>query len=361
MLPGPLAQIAVSPAQITIEAGKSAPLAVETTDRYGNVLTPSQLRWETEGDVGSVSYDNLFTATTRAREYPASLRAVARLGDDMVFSQPVDVTVTPGPVASVRATGPTGPLNIGDTARLSVVAADAYGNVVDADSTRWSADGTDGDVLQDGLYVAGSDAGTFDIVAAVTAGAVSRRDGLTVTILPDKLTQLELSPSSIEIAAGESMQLRVSPTDAHGNAIDNVVATWSTLSPGAIASQSGRLTASTIAGSYGPTLEVTVSHDGSTISATADVIVVPGPLHQVVVAPKAIEIGRGVSQQFVAVAGGQVRQSHPRRGDHLVQRRGRQYQRIRHLHGGRGGGESTRAPSPSPPARTGRRWKRTHP
>ena len=303
VLAGPLAKVSVSPAEITIEAGMDTSLAVEATDRYGNVIVPHELRWHTEGNVGVVSYDNIFTATTKAGKYPASLRAVARLSDEIVSSQSVDVTVTPGPVASVRAFGPNDPLSIGDTARLSAVAVDVYGNVVDADGTRWSTDSTGENLSQDGLYVAGKEAGSFDIVATVTAGDRSARHRLTVTVAPDQLARLELDPASIEIAAGDSIQLTLRPTDDHGNIIDNVDVSWSTISPGATVSPSGRLRASTIVGSYGPTLEVTVSHEGRNVSTTAEVTVVPAPLDQVIVAPQSIEIGRGVSQRFVAVAG----------------------------------------------------------
>lgn len=303
VLPGPLAEVSVSPSEITIEAGTHLPLKVETKDRHGNELVPDELRWDTDGKVGAITYDSIFTATTRAGRYPSSVRAVARIGSNTVSSQPVDVSVIPGPIVSARAFGPEDPLNIGNVARLLVVAVDAYGNVVETDATRWSTDGAENDISQDGRYVAGTEAGSFDILATVTAGESSARNEVTVTIVPDELAQIELNPTFIEIQAGESMQLTIQPTDTHGNIIDDVDVSWSTVSPGATVSPSGRLRASTIAGSYGPTIEVTVSHEGRSVSTTAEVTVVPGPLHQVIVAPQAIEIGRGVSQRFVAMAG----------------------------------------------------------
>jgi hypothetical protein len=107
----------------------------------------------------------------------------------------------------------------------------------------------------------------------------------------------------VRVSAGASQQLIATPMDAHGNVLSGGTVSWRSTSAGASVTSAGRLTAATLVGAYGPSAEATAVHIGVSAQATVNVIVVPAELTQVVLGPTAVELGRGMTQQFVVAAG----------------------------------------------------------
>ena len=301
VVPGPLHDLSVVPARVTVQAGGQVSLSLGATDQYGNPVEPSEIRWEVAQRVGSVDFNFVFTATTGAGEYPASLKAVARRGDAVAF-RTVDVVVSPGPIATLEIAGPSSPLVVGGEALFSATAADAHGNPLPADTVQLTSTGSQNEVSLDGRYVAGTLAGDFEVVATIKAGEETITTTHPVTILAGPLAASQLEPANITIEAGASIQLRATPTDSHGNPVSGVRVSWSSISKGTVDVDSGKITASTLTGTYGPTVQVTVSQGNTSILATADMTVVPGPLHQVRIAPTSVELGTATGQRFVAAA-----------------------------------------------------------
>ncbi|MCH7606407.1 MAG: trypsin-like peptidase domain-containing protein [Chloroflexi bacterium] len=87
--------------------------------------------------------------------------------------------------------------------------------------------------------------------------------------------------------------------DQAGTAVGEAQVTWSILDSnvGSL-SGSGLFTAGEVAGNFKDSLEVQATEGG--LTATASITIVPGPLNQVGIAPESLEIGMGMTQQFVA-------------------------------------------------------------
>jgi PKD repeat protein len=91
--PGPPARIELPP--ITLAAGESRKLNPVLIDAYGNQIGTASARWTvTDGNVGSITSDGVFTAGYVAGVYPNSLLATVR-GNETSLTTATSVTVTP--------------------------------------------------------------------------------------------------------------------------------------------------------------------------------------------------------------------------------------------------------------------------
>ncbi len=110
----------------------------------------------------------------------------------------------------------------------------------------------------------------------------------------------------IEVAAGETQQLEVIATDQHGKRLSEVGVAWmmTDKSVGSV-TRAGIFTAGEVAGTFSDAVEVEVRQGhvkGDIVhTAIASVIITPGLLEQVVIAPNPAELGLEMTQQFVAV------------------------------------------------------------
>ncbi len=302
IVPDPLAEVSIAPEEISAPTGSDVQLTALAADRYGNALTPSHLMWETASGVGSINFDGLLSVTTVAGKYPASVQAVAWL-DGVVVSGSVDVTVTPGLIGSLDIRGIDGPLRIGQTVPLSLAGFDSFGNEIAFEDAVWSTTGANAVDPETGVLRVGSEAGTFVLEARLPSGEAEVVETLTYRVLPGPLANVNISSPALVVEAGESLQLTALATDEHGNVLSGFDTIWDSPTSGADVDQSGLLTAGKVAGAYDLAVRVDVSLDGVTAEATADVVVTPAPLAQVAWAPKAVTVGIGQRQRFVAVAG----------------------------------------------------------
>ena len=109
-----------------------------------------------------------------------------------------------------------------------------------------------------------------------------------------------ISISPVEFAAGSTEQLQAIFEDTQGNAIEEAKVTWSVLDSNAGSiNASGLFTAGEVAGSFEDAVRGQATQ--GQLAATAAVTILPGPLEQVVMAPDRVEIGMGMTQQYVAV------------------------------------------------------------
>ena len=106
----------------------------------------------------------------------------------------------------------------------------------------------------------------------------------------------------IEVAAGETQQLKVIATDEHGNQLSEFDAVWKmTDEEAGSITETGLFTAGAVVRSFADAVEVKVTKGDLIRTAIAPIIVTPGPLEQVVIAPNPAEIGIEMTQQFVAL------------------------------------------------------------
>ncbi len=195
-------------------------------------------------------------------------------------------------------------LNIREDQRFEAEAVDAYGNAIVDAAITWNTDAGTSTIDGEGLLTAGVRAGTFPQGVTVTAelDGFAAEATASVTVNPDLLDIITLTPPSVRIAAGESSQLEAVAKDKFGNVVQPTGMSWTVAdgNAGSI-SEAGLLTAAEIAGSFGRIIGLKASEGPKTRSAQAFMTITPHLLDRVVPAPVSASLGIGMTQQFVAV------------------------------------------------------------
>jgi PKD repeat protein len=213
-----------------------------------------------------------------------------------------NILVTHGTLSQVNIIPEKVVLNIGDTQAFTSQAFDDYGNRIPEALFSW-LQGNAGTVTSGGIFTAGTIAGNFTdgVYGVAELNGISVNKPPLVVIKPDPLYAATLD--TLSIAAGESKQLLVVGKDKYGNKLTDLETTWSIEDPQAgTITQDGLFTASRQAVSYNHAIKVIVKQSDKTIEATAKVNIIPGTLSQLGIAPAQINLGQGMTQQFV-VAG----------------------------------------------------------
>jgi hypothetical protein len=156
------------------------------------------------------------------------------------------VEITPAPdseaVQAVVLTPAVDTLVPGGTATFTAVGRLADGTAASVDVT-YSATG--GTISASGLYAAGSQTGTYRVIA--TAAAVDLADTARITIVPPTLQDVVLTPSSASLAPGGTQQFAASGVFSDGTT-EPVSVTFN--AAGGTITASGLYTAGSAAGSY---------------------------------------------------------------------------------------------------------------
>jgi hypothetical protein len=92
-----------------------------------------------------------------------------------------DNSTSPRALATITISPSSASVAAGGTQQFTAVGKDADGNVVSIDPT-WSVSGGAGSIDGNGLFTAGSTAGTFDNAVTATSGGISGSASVTVTI-----------------------------------------------------------------------------------------------------------------------------------------------------------------------------------
>ena len=147
--------------------------------------------------------------------------------------------------------------------------------------------------------------GTYTVtLVAVKQGKIEVTNGssITITVGPGTLERVTM-PQTIEISAGATQQLAADIADRFDNQVTEVAVSWSVTNAEVVSiTQTGLLAASKVVGTFDDIVNVEVTQDGLVRAATASVIIKPGPIDQLVVDLDSIEIGMGITHQFIAVA-----------------------------------------------------------
>jgi hypothetical protein len=134
------------------------------------------------------------------------------------------------------------------------------------------------------------------IVAAVSVGLFSTACDVHGVSGPGTLATLQITPNPQTLAINATQQFTVVGKDFSG-AVVSVTPAWTVAAAGGAISASGLFTAGTVPGTFANT--ITASSNGKT--ATATVIVTPGPLASITLTPTPVSLATGATQQYVAV------------------------------------------------------------
>jgi hypothetical protein len=156
-------------------------------------------------------------------------------------------------VASVEVTPNSASRKVGETVQLGAAVKDASGTLLSGQSVTWTSSANNiASVSASGLVTAAA-LGS----ATITASAGAKSGTATITVIPEPIASIAVTPVDDTLLAGETVQLAVTMRDAGGAIVTDRQVTWSSTSPNvASVSNSGLVTA--------------VDDGVATISASAD-------------------------------------------------------------------------------------------
>ncbi|HEU4630280.1 MAG TPA: Ig-like domain-containing protein, partial [Gemmatimonadaceae bacterium] len=206
--PQPLASLVFSPAVDTLYEGTSIALTPLLTDRRGKALSAATVTWRSsDSSVVTVSTDGVASArrvgtadiTATAGGRAASLRLVVR----------------PVPVASLTFDDVPASVTAGSMVQLTATPRDSAGGALRGRTVGYrTSTPAVAAVSITGLLTALS-AGE----ATITAESEGRTASVVVRVVVVPVASIELIPSSLTLAAGQSAQLSAVARDAAGNAL----------------------------------------------------------------------------------------------------------------------------------------------
>src|SRR4030065_634968 len=259
VLPGPMYDIAVTPSELTVDAGHVTVLSAVAHDAHGNELSDTVFEWSTE--VGSV------TAISDTSEAVFSAGMIAGSGNVTVSSGSMWANVTvegvPGPLASIVLSPAMVPLSVSDTQQFAAACRHLVGNEVSDLTPIFSVTGGIGTVTSGGLFTAVA-AGSGTVVA--TSGTVSAQAMVTVA----SVMSMVLTPALVTLSVGDTHQFTVTCYDTLGIAVPGMTVSFAVNGGVGSISSSGMLTASTVPGNG------LVSATAGALTASASVTVGPG-------------------------------------------------------------------------------------
>jgi subtilisin family serine protease len=281
-----VATITVTPNPVSLAPGATQQFTATGRDAAGNVV-PITPTWAVVAGGGTINGNGLFTAGTVPGTYTNTVTASSG-----GVTGTATVTVTAGALASIEVTPNPATVATQAMQQFTATGKDANGNSV-AITPTWSVVAGGGAIDGNGLFTAGTVAGTYTNTVTATSGGVAGTATVTVTAGP--LASLVVTPNPANVTAGAQQQFTAAGSDAFGNVVA-VTPTWSVVAGGGSIDGNGLFTAGTAPGTY--TNTVTASSGG--VTGTATVNVAAGPLAVIVVTPNPLTLPTRTSRQFTA-------------------------------------------------------------
>lgn len=228
----PVAAVDVTPVTSNLVVGQTSRLSARLRDASGSTLTGRMITWSSNGSsVATVSSDGLvtaiatgtatITATSEGRSGSATVNVAARPASAVILS-PGQVTIFAG-----------------QTVQLGALVTDDRGQVLIGQPVLFASGNTQVATVSASGLVTGISTGT----ATITATSEGASGTAVVTIAPDPVAVVDVSPSSTSIVVGSSVQLIATPRNVSGQPLTGRTIFWSSGSPSlATVSSSGVVT-----------------------------------------------------------------------------------------------------------------------
>jgi PKD repeat protein len=246
--PGPIVNFDINPDFASIEVNESLQFSAIGSDAYGNEITVAA-EWASEGVDGSIDATGTFRSGTTADPVGGSITANIQFGGEQVAAI-ASVVVTPGPVSALDLSPSDSSVAVQEIIRYTLSAEDEFGNEINNYIVTWDAIGAVGSLSSDGELTAGTLAGEYPDAVSVTvvSGTGSASASSNVTIAPDVLAKVSITPESSSLVWGASETFSAVAEDRFGNTIPNLAFAWS--ATGGDVDQSGSYTAGNKVGSF---------------------------------------------------------------------------------------------------------------
>jgi hypothetical protein len=161
--------VEVTPASVTLRPGGTQQFEVVARDQFG-IVTAGTFGWSATG--GSITPEGSYVADSQEGDYQVVALEASGVADTAeVTIASVDPVVTTVEVAPASVT-----VRPGGTQQFEAAARDQFGNATSG-TFDWSGSG--GSITAEGLYTAGSQTGSYEVVATETSGVA---DTASVTI-----------------------------------------------------------------------------------------------------------------------------------------------------------------------------------
>ncbi len=276
----PVVSVVVSPATSTLVVGQTTQLSAQLKDEQGSILNGRVITWTTNRpSVATVTSEGLVTGISSGT---ATVTATSE-----GRSASAQITVNPRPVSTVIVSPETVTLFAGQTVQLSALVTDDRGQVLSGKQVSFSSSSNQVATVSATGLVTGVAAGS----ATITATSEGATGKATVTISPDPVAAVEVSPSTASVIIGQSTQLAAIARNISGQVLSGRPVIWSTSSP-ALASVSST---GVVTGLAAGNAVIIASIEGKQGSATVTVRSVPVASVTVTPNPASTIVGQNVS------------------------------------------------------------------
>lgn len=286
---GPLADVVFTKAPDRTDADTSVTFAAHPVDAKGNARS-DQIAWEVASGGGSIDADGTFHPGAAGN---VTIRADA--GDRAALAT---ITVTPGALADVEFTDAPDKVAAGAEATFRAQAVDEDGNALDREIAFTVLRGP-GRIDADGTFRAETPG-----EAKVRAAAGDVDATATIEVTPGGAAELAIRPDEVTRTAGGTspVTFEVTAHDPFGNPVTldpSADVTWSVDDPDAGTVDGPTFDPSDRAGTW--TVVATLAAD-DTVRDEATVVVEPGPVDRIEVAPSSLRLAPGDATRLSATA-----------------------------------------------------------
>lgn len=211
----PVAFVALSSSNAVVEEGSVVQFSVEAQGAGGQALTGRPVSWSSSDEtVAQVSANGLATGVS------AGVVTLSATSEGVAGTASLEVTH--GPVASVE-------IGLGAGAQLVAIVLDGSGHLLIDRAVTWSTSdpGVLGVEAQTGLFTVGT-VGDATVTATVE-GVIATAN---ITVNPEPVASVLVTPDPAALEVGASIQLAAAPQDGSGNLLTGRSVSWTSADEG---------------------------------------------------------------------------------------------------------------------------------
>jgi hypothetical protein len=272
IIPDALHHIIITPDVVTIAAGMTQNFSAKGYDKFGNEISTNPI-WQT--NVGTMDGSMLTAQTISGSGYVKASSGAVECS--------AAVNIIPDILAKIVVIPDQIAIEVGKTQDFTALGYDQYNNVVSIEP-EWSTDV--GEMTASRLTAQIKTGNGF-----VNATVSEIRGSAVVTIMPGPLHNIVVTPDSVEIIVGETLEFEAAGYDHYGNIV-SIAPIWY--------SSVGAMTQNIFsAGTKVGIGVVTATYAG--INGISNVTIIPRELNNIIITPPVIEVIVGGTHEFYAV------------------------------------------------------------
>ena len=301
--PGPLDHILIAPPTSTLEVDTAQQYTVTALDQFDNPISGLTHVFVADEDAGQVDAGGRFTAGRNTGSFQKALKVEVTEGS-IVEITTANVVIEPGPLDRVTMTATCSPAEVTKSQNFDAQAFDRFANPIPGLTYAFQSDSQVGVIDNNGTLTAGTVAGTFDgaVTVRVAQGETTRTATAPVIIEPGPLHSVSITPTELTANVTKQRLFTAAAADQFDNLIPGLAFAYRSNEQAGQVDDEGKFIAGTRAGAFRSAVTVEVTQGSETRTATADVLVEPGPLESVTIAAAGLPAEVTKEQLFSATA-----------------------------------------------------------